>query len=232
MKIDEDTAAEEAVTASAHDPRVYPSQVVAKFEQSIANVRAYQALRRYDPGFYDDLITTYKTLVGQALTDKQVNDALRAKQARLIERLLPRASDDAIITYARLIIDQLDEFQLDGTEPCLTLLIPQSSPDNDASPIYSESTKERELDTLDITLRTYDADKPLPTEPDVWPDLQPTFAELFGAFGADNVAASQNSYDPSIDRALLCNVSKALYSGILKLPKRNAVRVLRWLLSD
>ena len=232
MKIDKDTAAEEAVTASAHDPRVYPSQVVAKFEQSIANVRAYQALRRYDPVFFDDLITTYKTLVGQDLTDKQVNDALRARQARLIERLLPRASDDAIITYARLIIDQLDEFQLDGTEPCLTLLIPQSSPDNDASPIYSESTKERELDTLDITLRTYDADRPLPTEPDVWPDLQPIFAELFGAFGADNVAASQNSYDPSIDRALVCNVSKALYSGILKLPKRNAVRVLRWLLSD
>ena len=138
VNIDEDIGSEEAVTAPARDARVYSSHVVAKFEQSLSNVPAYQTLREYDPAFYDGLIITYKQLVGQDLTDKQVNDALRAEQAELMERLLPGASDDAIIAYARLIVDQLDELQLDGTEPCLTLLIPQSSPDNDISPIYSE----------------------------------------------------------------------------------------------
>jgi type II secretory pathway predicted ATPase ExeA len=231
-RVDKAPTAEEVATASSHDARIYTSQVVAKFEQSIESVHAYQTLRRYDPAFYDDLITTYKRLVGQDLTEKQVNDALRAKQAKLIERLLPRAADDAIITYARLMIDQLEEFQVNGTEPCLTLLLPQSNPDDCTPPIYSESTKGRELDTLDITLRTYRADKPLPTEPDVWPDLGPIFAELFEEFGADNVAKLQNSYDPNVDRALVCNVSKALYSGILTLPKRKAANTLRWLLSD
>ena len=232
MNINDAPTAEEVATALSHDARIYTSQVVAKFEQSIENVHAYQTLRRYDPDFYDDLITTYKRLVGQDLTEKQVNDALRAKQAKLIERLLPRAADDAIITYARLMIDQLEEFQLNGTEPCLTLLLPQSNPDDCTPLIYSESTKGRELDTLDITLRTYRADKPLPTESDVWPDLGPIFAELFEEFGADNVAELQNSYDPTVDRALVCDVSKALYSGILTLPKRKAANTLRWLLSD
>ena len=232
MNINDAPTAEEVATASSHDARIYTSQVVAKFEQSIENVHAYQTLRRYDPDFYDDLITTYKRLVGQDLTEKQVNDALRAKQAKLIERLLPRAADDAIITYARLMIDQLEEFQLNGTEPCLTLLLPQSNPDDCTPLIYSENTKGRELDTLDITLRTYRADKPLPTESDVWPDLGPIFAELFEEFGADNVAELQNSYDPTVDRALVCDVSKALYSGILTLPKRKAANTLRWLLSD
>ncbi|MCP4301781.1 MAG: AAA family ATPase [Gammaproteobacteria bacterium] len=230
--IDEDIVSEEAVTASARDARVYSSHVVAKFEQSLSNVSAYQTLREYDPAFYDGLIITYKQLVGQDLTDKQVNDALRAKQAELMERLLPGASDDAIIAYARLIVDQLDELRLDHTEPCLTLLIPQSSPDSDTSPIYSEITKGRELDTLEITLRTYDVDRQLPAEEDVWPDLEPIFAELFEEFGADNVAAMENSYDPSVDRLLVCNVSRALYSGILDLPKRNAANALRWLLSS
>jgi len=229
--IEEDIDSEEAVTASAGDSGVYSSHVIAKFEQSIRDIRAYQTLRECDPTFYDDLIITYKKLAGQDLTDKQVDDALRAKQAKLIEQRLPRASDDAIIAYARLIVDQLDEFQLDGTEPCLTLLVPQSSPDNDTSPIYSETTKGRELDTLDITLRTYDADRRLPAEEDVWPDLGPIFAGLFDAFGADNVAAMENSYDPSIDRILVCNVTRALYSGILDFPKRNAANALRWLLS-
>ncbi len=229
--IDEDIVPEEAVTASDPGARVYSSLVVEKFAESIRNVRAYQTLQEYDPAFYVSLITTYKKLVARNLTDKQIDDALRAEQAKLMERLLPRASDDAIIAYARLVVDQLDELQHDGIEPCLTLLIPESSPDIDTLPIYSESTKERELDTLDITLRSYDADRRLPAEKDVWPDLGPIFDELFAAFGADNVAALENSYDPSIDRDLVCGVSRALYSGILNHPKRNAANALRWLFS-
>ena len=229
--IDEDIVPEEAVTASDPGARVYSSLVCEKFAESIRNVRAYQTLQEYDPTFYVSLITTYKKLFARNLTGKQIDDALRAEQAKLMERLLPRASDDAIIAYARLVVDQLDELQHDGIEPCLTLLIPESSPDIDTSPIYSESTKERELDTLDITLRSYDADRRLPAEKDVWPDLGPIFDELFAAFGADNVAALENSYDPSIDRDLVCGVSRALYSGILNHPKRNAANALRWLFS-
>jgi len=226
----EEIVAKQAKPALGPDVRVYSSTVVAKFEQSLSNIPAYQTLRQYDPTFYDGLISTYKQLVGQDLTDKQVNDALRAKQVELMEQLLPGVSDEAIIAYARLIVDQLDELRLDQTEPCLTLLIPQSSPDN-TSPIYSEITKGRELDTLDIVLRTYDADRQLPTEKDVWPDLGPIFEELFDEFGADNVAAMENSFDPSVDRGLVCNVTRALYSGILKLPERNAANAMRWLLS-
>jgi predicted nucleic acid-binding Zn-ribbon protein len=229
--IDEDILSEDAETALAPDASVHSSHVVAKFEQSIRNVRAYQTLREFDPAFYDGLIVTYKKLVGQDLTDKQVNDALRAEQAELIEQLLPRASDDAIIAYARLIVDQLDELQLDGIEPCLSLLIPQSNPDDATTAIYSESTRDPELDILDITLRTYDADRQLPANEDVWPDLEPIFVGLLEAFGADNVAAIQNSYEPSIDRVLVCNVSRALYSGILDFPKHNAANALRWLFS-
>ncbi|MDH3578166.1 MAG: AAA family ATPase [Gammaproteobacteria bacterium] len=226
----EEIVAKQAIPASGRDARVYSSHVVAKFDQSLSSIPAYQTLRQYDPAFYDGLIVTYKQLVGLDFTDKQVNDALRAKQAKLMERLLPGASDEAIIAYARLIVDQLDELRLDGTEPCLSLLIPQCSPDN-TSPVYSEVTKGRELDTLDVTLRTYDADRRLPAEKEVWPDLGPIFEELFDEFGADNVAAMENSFNPGVDRGLVCNVTRALYSGILDLPKRKAANALRWLLS-
>ncbi|MBT8088541.1 MAG: hypothetical protein KJO46_10920, partial [Gammaproteobacteria bacterium] len=131
----------------------------------------------------------------------------------------------------RLIVDQLDVYQLDGIEPCLKLLVPKSSPDDDAEPVYSDRYKDRELDLLDKTLKSYEADRPLPAEKEVWPDLEPIFEELFNAFGADNVAAMQNSYDPSIDRVLVCNVTRALYSGILNMPKRKIANALRWLLS-
>jgi len=226
------SVSEEADPESTVDTGIYSSQVVARFEQSLQKVRAYQTLRDYDPAFYEGLIATYKKLIGQDYTERQVNDALRAKQAELIEKLLPKASDEAIITYSQLVVDQLGEFRLDGVDPCFTLLIPPGDPGNAAPSVYSERTKKRELDSLDITLRTHDTDRQLPTEQDVWPDLGPIFAELFEEFGADNVAAMENSYDPSVDRVLVCSVTRALHSGILKLPKRKAANALRWLLSD
>ncbi len=203
----------------------------ARFEESVYCRPAYQMLRKYDPGSYDRLISRYEQLAGGELTEKQVRDALRSEQAELMQRLLPKASDDAILAYAGLIVAQLDEFQLDGAEPCLTLLVPPSDPCGDELPVYSEKTREDELDVLDITLRTYSANRPVPAEKEVWPDLEPIFGGLFRAFGADNVAAMQNSYDPDIDRILVCNVSRALYSGILNLPKADAAKALRWLIS-
>lgn len=230
-KVDEKTAAEEATAAPTPLVGVYSSPVAQKFVKSIKGIRAYQTLQKYNSTFYDGLINSYEKLVEQGLTEKQINDALRAEQAELMERLLVKASDTAVITYAQLIIVQLDEYQLDDVEPCLKLLVPQGSPERNKTPVYSERTKADELDVLDVTVRTYKADRPLPAEEDVWPELEPIFAELFDAFGADNVAALENSYDPRIDRKLVCNISRALYSGILHLPRRNAASALRWLLS-
>lgn len=212
--------------------RKHSSRVVEMFEHSIRNVDAYRALRKFDPDFYEDLIATYKRLVGQGLSDKQVNDALRSKQVEKMQRLLPQASDNAIVAYARLIVDQLDELQLHGTEPCLTFLVPRPDPKDQASLAFSEQMKDRELDVLYKTLKSYKPGRPAPSQDDVWPDLGPVFSDLIKAFGAEYVAALENSFDPDIDRVLACNVSRALYSGILGFSKRNAANAIRWLMSS
>lgn len=228
---EDDSSPDESASKSRGEDHPYRSRVVEMFEHSIRDVSAYQTLRKFDPEFYDGLVATYKTLTGQGLTDKQVNDALRSKQVELMERLLPKASDNAIIAYARLMVAQLDELQLDGIEPCLTFLVPKPDPDDVILPVFSESTRIRELDALDKTLKSFKAKRKLPSQEDVWSDLGPVFSDLIKAFGAENVAALENSYDPNIDRVLACNVSRALYSGILNFPKRSAANALRWLLA-
>ena len=227
----EDAVSDADISASTHDTGIHSSHVIARFDKSLRRVPAYRTLLDHDPAFYESLIATYKELIGLDRTDKQVNDALRSKQAKLIEKLLPKASDKAIFSYARLIVDQLNEFHRDGTEPCFTLLVPKSDPNNNAPPIYSDKSKEKELETLDLTLRTYDAKRPLPTEEEVWPDLEPIFDQLFEAYGEDSVAAIQDDYDPGIDRLATCEFTRTLYSEILDLSKPKAVQALRWILS-
>jgi hypothetical protein len=66
----------------------------------------------------------------------------------------------------------------------------------------------------------------------VWPDLEPIFAELFDRFGAEKVAAIENSFDPAMDRSVLCNVSKTLFLRILALPEARAAAALRWMVAS
>lgn len=209
----------------------YPSQVVEKFEQSIRDVRGYQALRENDSKFYERLVAKYRELVGQNLTEKQVNDALRAMRASYIEERLSYTSDGTVIDYAGLIIEQLDEFERDGTEPCFSLLIPPGDSRAGTPPDFSETTSQGELAVLDKTVKTYNEDRPQPSEESVWPNLEPIFAELFDEYGEENVSALQSADDPDIDRTLVCTIAGSLYRAILELPKRQSVNALRWLLS-
>lgn len=212
--------------------RAYSSQAVALYEHSLSQIPAYQLLKHQDPGFYDGWMKEYQLLVGQGLTDKQVNDALRANQSRWMERHLLRAADKTVIAYVRLLVEQLDEFLLEGAEPCLSFLVPQPRPARGVAPDYPEHMAERELDLLHLVLTTHDARKSRPKESDVWPDLEPIFAELFDRFGAENVAAIENSFDPSRDRSELCNVSKTLFTRILALPEAKAAAALRWMIAS
>ena len=60
---------------------------------------------------------------------------------------------------------------------------------------------------------------------------EPIFADLFEAYGEQNVSALYNSRGENIDPVLACNISRSLYFEILRLPGKHAVDALRWLLS-
>ena len=230
-KTPEEPVSEGALIAAARKANLDSSTAVAQFEQAIESVPAYQTLKEYEPAAYNCLITTYEQMIGQDYSEQQIKDALRVQQAELLEQRLPRAADEAVINYIRLIVNQLGEFHLLGADLCFKMMVPQNGRGNDVSPVISERTREREFAALDMTLRTYDAQRQIPTEEDVWPDIEPIFEKLFEAFGEDTVSALYDPLAPNIDKVMACNISRSLYSEILKLSENNAVNAMRWILS-
>ncbi len=171
-------------------------------------------------------------MIRQGYVPQQIKDALRVQQAELIEQKLPRASDEAVITYIRLVEHQLSEFQLNGANLCFRMMIPKTGGNEmDVSPVISEKTREREFSILNMTLKSYDAGRTIPSEKDVWAYLGPIFGKLFEEFGEDNVSSLYDSDAREIDDAMTCFISKTLYSEILKLSEDEAVNVMRWMLS-
>jgi len=207
-------------------------KTVAEFKRSIESVSVYQTLKDFEPTAYDRAITTVEQMIRQDYREQQIKDALRVQQAELIEQRLPRASDEAIIAYIRLIEHQLSEFQLNGANLCFRMMIPKTAGDDlDVSPVISEKTREREFSILDMTLKSYDAGRITPAENDVWAYLGPIFGKLFEEYGEDNVSALYDAEAPKIDDAMTCFISKTLYSEILKLSEDEAANVMRWMLS-
>jgi hypothetical protein len=111
------------------------------------------------------------------------------------------------------------------------MLVPQTGGRNDGSPVISEKTREREYAALGMTLRSYDADRAIPTEEDVWPDLEPIFIMLSEAYGEDYVSALFDPAAPHVDKVMTCDITRFLYSEILKLPEDKAVNAFRWILT-
>ena len=216
----------DAAIKGGHDS----TEAAARFIQATENIPAYQTLSKYDPATYNGLITTYEHMERQGYSEQRIEVALRVMQAELIERRLPKASDKALINYARLIADQLRRFKLHGDDLCFRMLVPQNSNGDDVSPHTCELTREREFALLELVLRTYDAGSDIPTEEDIWPDLEPIFIKLFDDFGEADVSAHFDVGTPVSDQEKTCAISVSLYYEILKLRKKNAANVLRWIL--
>lgn len=203
----------------------------ALIEKLIVSEPACQTLEEFDRATYNCLFTTCEHMFKQNYSELQIADALRVQQAELIERRVPKASNKAVLGYARLIVDQLREFKMHGAGLCFGMRVPQVSGGHDGSPAISQKTREREHALLELTLRTYKADTELPTEDAVWPDIDPIFLELFEAYGEANVSAHFDDNAPNADKEMTSSISMSLYQKILKLPKVNAVNALRWILS-
>ena len=202
-----------------------------EYRQSLLAIRAYRAFEKHHPTLFESMLARCNELIEQGHSRKQVDDVVRAVQAELIGQLLPQASDEAIIVYGRLVVDQLDEFQLGAIEPCFRLLVPQTEESSDALPVFSERTRKRELATLDITLTSYDPGRAVPSEASVWPELGPIIKKLSKTYGEDKLGALQERLAPGMDKAELYELSKALYSEVLELEEASASKALRWILA-
>jgi hypothetical protein len=210
---------------------LHSSDAVARLDQVVANTQVCQTVLECEPAVYDELIGTCERMIRQGHRDQPISTALRLRLAELLEQRLPRASAEAVITYIRLVLDQLDEYQLGGADPTFRMMIPQTGGSHQPSPVISDKTREREMSALDMTLRSYDAGRQLPAEEDTWADLEPIFAKLFEAYGEHKVSTLYDPDAPNLDKCTTYDISRSLYSEILKLPQENAANVMRWLLT-
>lgn len=165
-------------------------------------------------------------------TDKtalRIADALQ----EILPRYMPRASDDAVVAFANVMIHDLDELDRTNGDACYGFLYPHKYSGAGFAAKYLDSkSKEADLDVLFQVVET--AIKRPQAEPSPEASnqlLKPIQVALFQKYGRDLMLFQGVARD-SAERKKVCDISLNMFQQIAALPKTDASMVLRTLLSN
>lgn len=212
-------------------PKLYSFKARSDIQRAFSGIPAIQSIKQYEPETYAALVSTLNEAKNKGYSEQQTIDFVRGQISSIVTKRLPKASDQAIVDYIRVVIDEMSELQMQGGDLCFKLLVPQAGGGVDGRKVFSEEVRNRDLAALDLTIKTYDVNRSIPSEDQVIPLLEPIYLELFQLYGND-VLALENPVANSVNKDKVCSITKTLYSKILELDPDKSVGVFRWMLSQ
>ena len=208
----------------------------ARFEVSRLEPRsrATPLLRHqeHDRPTYDRIMSELREGLLQGRSQAELIERVRVEMVSIVQKRLPRASDEAATQYMRVMVQEMTELRQQGGDLCYRFLFAQPGQSLDLTRHVSANTMEADFEALSQVVRTsIVSPQPAPQQAEVAPRLEPVVAALAGRYGRD-LALLQQPQAPGIDRDKLCAISIDMYSVILQLPIAESGKLIRYLLGQ
>ena len=201
-------------------------------EPQLLAIPAFQAIKQYDPKTYENILSDVKSLLKKGSNEAQIIGAVRGHITILVQKRLPRASDEATASYVKVMLTEMEELNKQGGDLCYRFLFPQKSGPIDGRKYFSKQTQEEDLAALATVIKTSAEDpQPVPHENDVIHKVAPIYADLEKQYGND-LSMLQNPTGADIDKGKVCSMAIGLYGKILELPPSESGKILRYMLSQ
>lgn len=204
---------------------------IRKVEAALLEIPAFQAVKQYDPKTYEKLMSDLRESIKKGTDESQMIGLVRGHITGLVQKRLPYASDEAVVTYMNVMLTEMNELNRQGNDLCYQFLFPQQSV-FDGRKYFSKQTQEADLAALAQVFKTA-AENPqaIPGEADVMPVLKPIYVEFAKEHGND-IIMLQNPIAPNVDKAKVCSMVGGLYARVMQLPQNENGKVLRFMLSQ
>ncbi|QXI23534.1 hypothetical protein HU724_004470 [Pseudomonas iranensis] len=201
----------------------------AHLEDSLLKNPAYSAIKQYDPTTYNNILSQLDLATKEGKSQDEAVALVHASIVALIQKRIPYASDEAVATYMKVMVQELKELQRAGNKLCYGFLFPQRREAFDMSKYISTSTSQADQKALVEVIKSSSvAPQSIPTERDVLPLLQPILIELIGKYG-DIVSILENAEALGVDKAKVCDMTIVLYDRVLQLPPSQGGKVIRFM---
>ncbi len=204
-----------------------PVAEIDRVEQALRKEPLYSAIAEHEPDVYQQIAAAVKEgfLHGETLAD------VRGRTTPIIQELsrkrLPFASDEAVVTFARVMVDEIDTLNRADPEKCREYLFPRDGDSGDVRAELGNGLLQREMMAMDDVIRTAASGQWKPPSED---EIAPIRSRLVSRFAltwpADDVEQLQH-LDRGGDAARVCRVCYRLYAAVTALPRHEAGAMLR-----
>jgi GYF domain 2 len=195
-------------------------------DEKLRHDPAYAAIAESDPAAFASIVAVAKDGFrrGQSITE------LRTRTSAIVEQLyakrLASASDEAEMSFARLMLDRLAILQEDPGS-CVAFLA-QGNHGPAIPALISTEMQNRERDVMTAVIRSGASGQWRPPEAaEVLPIRAEVTARLLETFSREDLAELAQVDRPGANAARACEVSRGLYRVIVDLPAEKAGSMLR-----
>lgn len=203
---------------------------VAKLEatNALTSIPAFVSLSKHAPDTYRQLSKSMMDAIDSGGSPQQATARFKAQLQEFLSTRLAHASDEALVRYTDVMITEMGEFQAQGKGLCYRFLFPQAGGGIDPAKYISKETQAQDLAALDEVIKTSNTKRPIPSQSEVLPLLQPVAMDMRSKHG-ESVSVLENPTAPGVDKEKVCAMSRELYTRILALPVDKASLTLRWM---
>ncbi|MDR4498899.1 MAG: hypothetical protein MRK02_13430 [Candidatus Scalindua sp.] len=200
-------------------------------EVTLREMPAYKQISQYDPETYQRIQIEIQKSLEKGENKSQTIQKIRLIIAELVEKYLPYASDEALLVYMSVIIQEIEELAGKSPELCFQFLFPKQYGAIDVTRYIRPETQKADLESLAVVIRT-GAENPVHIQDFSGYDalIENIITNLHEMYG-DDALLLENPHAPGIDKEKFCRMMVTLYREILKLPKKDSVLILRRMLA-
>jgi hypothetical protein len=193
----------------------------------------YAKIREFDPDRYAKILQSIKDGLKAGVSAKELTDSFSPLMEHIYLGMLPYASDDDLIKFIRLVIKNASKIKSVGSSDCYFLLHQDKANKAELAAMttkYKAETDEESDFGRQIITNFNGRNIRIPDEKAVSSTMQKlatavgkVYGERIAVIGEDDVAPGQY--------LLYCSVIVSLYSEALKLPRKESVAFLRYVLA-
>lgn len=211
-------------------PRQERQALASEVSTQLSLAPGYRLLKIQEPALWQLLNREllHKRLAGIP-ADQALGD-MRGWLMDLVNQRLARASDEAILNYIRVSVEEMQALQQQEPQRCFRFLYPQVNGGVNLQQVLSPELNQRDGEALEALLQNSTGDELAVDQPQAQRDLQRVVENLYGKWG-DKLQQLNMPADTAVDRSTMCAMSIDLYSGILALPDKQAANLLRKMVS-
>ncbi len=199
-------------------------------ESELAQNPLYAAVRDADPAAYESIMSTVRSAFEKGRSLADIRAVVRPIVQELYVKRLALTSDEALLAFARLLVDQMATLKDRDPQLCYAYGFDIDGADVQPEEHFTADLLAREVSVGAEVIKRFQAERQLPTEASVATQLEHVFTSLTQEYSRDVVLMSQNSHTTE-ERAKMCSMTLSMYEEILRLPSFQGVPLLRYLFS-